>query len=175
MPFWTVQRPETHRNGQTRPETGRTDQEGPARGQDDPKITKIARKGPKGPNNHRNGQTVAPKRQEITETVGKRPKQLEKHRNGQETTKRTRRPHLTALLSFSSSENQLTRSVLQKCLVRVRLPKAGSGIDFGLDLIRRRACLGPQRPSHTATTQRDIRPTTLNGPSRSQRDIRTPV
>ena len=49
------------------------------RGQGDPKRTKMARKGPKGPGNHRNGQTVATKRQQITETAGKRPNQPGNH------------------------------------------------------------------------------------------------
>ena len=41
---------------------------------------KMARKGPKGPGNHRNGQTIAPKRQKITEIAGHPPKQLGNHR-----------------------------------------------------------------------------------------------
>ena len=90
------QRPETHQNGQKWPETGKTDQEGPARGQNDPETkiarTKIARKGPKGPGNHRNGQTIAPKRQKTTEKAGKLLKQPQSYRNSQETTAGASKP-----------------------------------------------------------------------------------
>ena len=66
MPFRTVSSPATRRSRLKWPETSRTDQEWPARGQNDPKIIKITRKGPAGPNNHHNGQPIAPKGQQPT-------------------------------------------------------------------------------------------------------------
>ena len=73
------------RNPPKWPETGRTTQEGPTKGQNDPKIIKMARKGLKGPGNHRNGQTVAPKSQRMNRTAGKAPTQPENQRSNQKT------------------------------------------------------------------------------------------
>ena len=70
MPFWTVQRPETHGNGQQWPETGRTDHEGPARGQKYPRSTQNGQERAEGARQSAKWLLVAPTRQQITETAG---------------------------------------------------------------------------------------------------------
>ena len=111
-----------------------------------PRITTIAGKGPKGPGNHQNGQETSPTRQKIIETAGKRPKQPGNHQKTQKTTRNTK-PRPTTLLSFSGSENQPTRSVLHKPLVRGRGDRRRSPQPTGTGNRGERAC-APRTSRH---------------------------